>query len=85
MIKIIIQLSPFAAYLSIRHLQMLTKNMFVDNEGWNCIIVDLDSVQAKGFGEALHTLDNSKSWNIKSSGFSETTKSANEIYSTSKF
>jgi len=30
--------------------------------GWKSVIVDLDIAQAKGFGEALHTLDGSKTW-----------------------
>jgi hypothetical protein len=36
----------------------------INNEynGWNSIIVDLDSSQAKGLEEALNTLDGSKTW-----------------------
>jgi hypothetical protein len=40
------------------------KFFHIDNEcdGWNSIIADLDFAQAKGLGEALHTLDGSKTW-----------------------
>ncbi len=31
-------------------------------DGWSSVIVDLDSAQAKGLGEALHVLDGSKTW-----------------------
>lgn len=38
------------------------KFFHIDSDGWESVIVDLDPAQAKGLGEALHTLDNSKSW-----------------------
>ncbi len=34
----------------------------IHNEGWKCILGDLDQAQAKGLGIALNKLENSLSW-----------------------
>jgi len=34
----------------------------IHGKGWECILADLDSKQAKGLGLALYELDSSKDW-----------------------
>ena len=39
-----------------------SKIYHIYNEGWKCILGDLDQAQAKGLGIALNKLENSLSW-----------------------
>jgi len=55
-------LAVFDAIFNITKKKVKFSHIDNDDSGWSSIIVDLDSAQAKGLGEALHVLDGSKTW-----------------------